>query len=71
MLTPEVGSLSLGHLLDLAFGATALEVAGYNLHVDFLRCIGWDQIIVGMRQDTVTTFTIREPPPKLQYSWEH
>ncbi|KAL3149135.1 hypothetical protein ABBQ32_001972 [Trebouxia sp. C0010 RCD-2024] len=77
LLSPEALCLSLGHFLELSFGAPHLRVHGRSLHGGFVRYFGTGTSILCFQYEAISPNTVMVPSRRLrlqrdvQHSWLH
>ncbi|DBA97431.1 hypothetical protein WJX77_010396 [Trebouxia sp. C0004] len=77
LLSPDALCLSLGHFLELSFGAPRLRIQGRSLHGSFVRYFGTGNTILCFHHEEICPNTVLVPARCLrvqrdvQHSWLH
>ncbi|DBB09234.1 TPA: hypothetical protein ACH3X3_007818 [Trebouxia sp. C0006] len=77
LLSPDALCLSLGHFLELSFGAPHLRIQGRSLHGSFVRYFGTGSTILCFHHEEICPNTVLVPARCLrvqrdvQHSWLH
>ncbi|KAA6428100.1 MAG: hypothetical protein FRX49_02761, partial [Trebouxia sp. A1-2] len=77
LLSPDALCLSLGHFLELSFGAPHLRIQGRSLHSSFVRYFGTGSTILCFHHEDICPNTVLVPARCLrvqrdvQHSWLH